>query len=90
MKRIAIKTICTYYHIDASFIEGLHEVGHIQLADGSYIDEEQLADLEKAIRLHQDLEINFEGIDVILRLLANERTLRNEIKSLQNRLGIYE
>jgi hypothetical protein len=49
-----------------------------------------LVTIEKIIRLHNDLNVNKEGIDIIFNLQEKEKQLLKEIKALQNRLGLYE
>ena len=46
--------------------------------------------MEKIIRLHYDLEINMEGIEVIKNMLDKMEALQDEVRKLQNRLNIYE
>jgi hypothetical protein len=58
--------------------------------DNKYLDKNQLFYVEKVIRLHNDLNINKEGIEIILDLLEKEKQLLLEIKYLKNRLGLYE
>jgi hypothetical protein len=38
--------------------------------DEIYIPEEKVTDLEKVLRQHKELDVNLEGIDVILNLLG--------------------
>ena len=46
--------------------------------------------MEKISRLHDELEINVEGIEAITHLLERIENLQNEIASLENRLRLYE
>ncbi len=84
---------CTYYHIDVSFIHSLKDAGLLQIAqirEEEYLEDDQLQQLEKYIRLHYDLEINVEGIEAISHLLAKTRLLEQEIHHLKNKLRFYE
>ena len=54
-----------------------------------YIDAAQINTIEKLIRLHYDLDINFEGLDVIFNLLNQIDSLQQEIKRLNNKLTFY-
>ena len=45
--------------------------------------------VEKMIRLHYDLNINLEGVDVIYNLLNQVNSLKKEITDLQNKLLFY-
>jgi len=92
-KLIAITTICSRYEIEHSFIDALHHTDLIELniiEQERFIHEDQLRDLEKMIRLHHELNLNIEGIDIVFNLLEKEKMLREEITVLKNRLQRYE
>ena len=55
-----------------------------------FIPEEKVADLEKMIRIHQDLEVNPEGIDVIFNLLQRVDDLKSELAATKNTLKRYK
>ena len=42
------------------------------------------------MRIHYDLEINFEGLDAIYNLLNQVESLKEEITLLHNKLRFYE
>mgnify|MGYP000430098390 CR=1 FL=1 len=44
----------------------------------------------KIIRLHNELNVNLEGIDVVFNLLEKEKQLRDELTALKNRIRLYE
>ncbi len=88
-KLIRIETLCTHYELEISFFESLEEVGLIVLErekEVLYLPEERVSDLEKVIRLHEELNVNLEGIDVILNLLKKVESLQFELNSIKNRL----
>ncbi|SHO62015.1 MULTISPECIES: chaperone modulator CbpM [Algoriphagus] len=90
---ISISTICVNYHIESSFLMDLSNIGLIQIEiieQEQYIHHDQIADLEKMIRLHDELDLNLEGIDVVFNLLAKQRELQKELTTLRNRLRLYE
>lgn len=90
---ISTKTICLHYDIENSFVDSLQNMGLIQIEiieQGQFIHQNQVGHLEKMIRLHQELNLNLEAIDVVFNLLEKERALRNELNTLKNRLRIYE
>jgi hypothetical protein len=92
-KLIAITTLCSHYEIEFSFIDALHNTGLIQIViieQDQFIHQDQISDLEKMIRLHHELNVNIEGIDVVLNLLEKEKELREELDALKNRLRLYE
>jgi len=90
---IATETLCSQYEIEFSFVDALHQIGLLRveiIEQHRFIHQDQIADFEKMIRLHHELDVNPEGIDVIFNLLEKERALQSEINSLKNRLRIYE
>jgi hypothetical protein len=90
---IAITTLCSHYEIEISFIDALCNTGLIQIEiieQNQFIHQDQINDLEKMIRLHHELNVNIEGIDVVFNLLAKERQLKEELMALKNRLSLYE
>lgn len=69
---IAMIEYCEKCQVDTSFVISLEEVGiiDINVVEGErYLWKSQLGSLERCIRLHYDLNINTEGLDVIERLL---------------------
>lgn len=90
---ISVTTICTQYEIDLTFVDSLKQMGLIQveiIEENPCIHTDHIRNLEKIIRLHHDLNVNLEGIDVVFHLLEKERALRNELTTLRNRLNRYE
>jgi hypothetical protein len=90
---ISTETICTHFNIEISFVDTLNHMGLIEIAvieQHKYIHKDRIADLEKILRLHNELNVNLEGIDVVFNLLQKERALREEVNVLRNRLKLYE
>jgi len=90
---IVIALFCNASQIEINFIEDLEAFGLIEIKiqnEIKYINKNQLVTLEKIIRLHNDLKINNEGIDIILNLQEKENQLLTEINYLKNRLSLYE
>ena len=90
---IPAQVLCTHYNIEISFVDEISNMGLIQLQVielETFIHIDQISDFEKVIRLHNDLNINLEGIDVVFRLLEKEKALRRELNIIKNRLKIYE
>lgn len=90
---IIIDVVCQEYQIEINLINDLESFGLIETIvhnENKYLDKNQLVYVEKIIRLHNDLNINKEGIEIILDLLEKEKLLLSEIKYLKNRLDLYE
>jgi hypothetical protein len=90
---ITAQTLCTSYNIELSFLDALHTMQLIEIKvveQSQVVHHDQIGELERIIRLHKELNLNLEGIDVVLNLLEKEQELRNEVIALQNRLRLYE
>ncbi|MES2629381.1 MAG: chaperone modulator CbpM [Bacteroidota bacterium] len=46
--------------------------------------------VERMVNLHHELGVNSEGIDVIFNLLDRVERLQDELRTMRNRLGLYE
>lgn len=96
MKReswILTEEICTYYRVEETFIQALHEheIVHLKVVEQrSYFPMEEIREFEKMRRLHYDMNINLEGLAAIKELLHKMNRLKNENLQLKNRLRIYE
>ena len=90
---ILADTFCGYHNVEFSFISSLHEFGLIEITQKEekfFIPESNLELVEKLVRLHNDLHINLEGVEVINYLLDQLKGQQHEIITLQNRLRFYE
>ena len=92
-KFIAVDEFCVSHGITTQFMVQLHEFGLIEIFQKKnvhYFSNEELPKAEKIIRLYSDLDINLEGIEVIHDLLERIDRMQGEIRSLKNKLRIYE
>jgi len=90
---ISTDEFCVHHNIEFSFIRNLCEFGLLEtviVEKTEFIAEDQLEKLERMLRLHNELDINIEGIDTIDHLLAKMQDLQNEVTKLKNRLRLYE
>ncbi len=90
---ISTDEFCSVYKIEYSFIDTLQQQGLIEVTtidQHSFIDHDHLSELEKLIRLHYDLDINYEGIEAITYLLNRVKNMQEEITYLKNKLRLYE
>ncbi|MBZ4187772.1 chaperone modulator CbpM [Niabella beijingensis] len=87
---ISVEQCCSYYRIETTFVQSLNDHGLIELVqqnESYFIAFEQLADLEKYMHMHYDLDINMEGLEAIAHLLNKVQRLQTEIRGLKNELG---
>ena len=90
---ILLQTLSAHYQVELSFLTNLNDLGLIKIEimeQSPCIHENQMHNLERMIRLHHELEVNPEGIDVVFNLLQKIEQLQNDLKATQNRLRLYE
>jgi chaperone modulatory protein CbpM len=93
VKLIPVNIFCTHHQVESSFVNELSQFGLVEIVtigENAFIDEERLTDLEKLVRLHQELDINLEGMDAIVHLLQRLKDMQQEIRVLKNKLRLYE
>ncbi|RZS99680.1 chaperone modulator CbpM [Aquimarina brevivitae] len=91
---VSITQFCNQHQVEIEFINTLQRYGLIEIITTNskeyYLHQEELPKLEKIVLLHQDLDINLEGVEVIMRLLRQVEEIQNEVITLKNRLRLYE
>ena len=90
---IATEELCERYSVEHTFIRSLNNSGLLEVVTvekREYVHCDKMADFEKLLRLHYDLDINLEGMEAIKHLLDRVTQLREENLALRNRLGLYE
>ena len=90
---IAANEFCIYHNIEPSFIYSLQQSGLIEITvveEKPFVDESELLQLEKLVRLYREMDINIEGIETITYLLQRMNDMQRQIAQLSNRLSIYE
>jgi hypothetical protein len=90
---ILLQTVCSNYQVELSFFTHLSEIGLIEIEiieQSPYIREDQMKDIERMIRMHHELEVNPEGIDVVFNLLQKIDRLEKDLILTKNRLKLYE
>ena len=90
---IPLPTLSTHYKVEIAFFNNLSEMGLLEIKtieEIQYIHPDALFENEKILRMHQELEVNIEGIDVVFNLLQKIEDLQNELISVKNRLRLYE
>lgn len=90
---ILVRDFCVYHNVEITFVETLADQSLIEtttIQETLYVDNGQLPQLEKFVRLYQELNIHPDDLDVVSDLLDKLATLQSEVASLQNRLRFYE
>ncbi|WP_020538884.1 chaperone modulator CbpM [Lewinella cohaerens] len=94
-KYLSIQQICHSYQVSPSLLVALEEYELIEIEytnQEGYLGIDELAKLERLLRLNQDLDINVAGLCVVHELLEERKRLREELNRLQrqmNRLSIF-
>jgi len=90
---ISINQLSTVYNISIDLVIVLEEEGLVQLENikqVQYLHHDNLSLFEKILRIHNELKVNIEGIDVVLNLLDKINGLQDELTTTQNKLFLYE
>jgi len=90
---ISVQKVIVHHNLDEQFIESIESFQLIEFVvkdSNKYLYTEQLPILEKIIRLHYDLEVNMQGIDVINNMLQRMDSVHKTIQQLENKLKLYE
>lgn len=88
---ILLSEYCQNSCAELDFIMQLEEEGLIATEmheELQYIHCSQLRDLDLFTRLHYELSINIEGIDVINNLLSKMQRMELELSVLRRKLGV--
>ncbi len=90
---IAASEFCMYHQVELSFIQSLQQSGLLTVIvqeEKLYVEEEELPQLEKMVRLYHEMGINIEGIETITYLLERMNDMQRQIAELNRRLSRYE
>ncbi|MCF8238654.1 MAG: chaperone modulator CbpM [Saprospiraceae bacterium] len=90
---IPLETVCTHYQIEVTLIERLGEMELLEIHtvdQMACIHEDHLSQLERLLRLQQELHLDSDSLDVVLHLVQKVEDLQSELNRLQSRLQIYE
>ena len=92
-KYIQVTTYCKKTNIDSGFVTTLEEYGLIKtktMKSEVCIAEEDITEVERMFRLHKELGVNLEGIDVINHLVNRLKAVEAELKSAKKIVSLYE
>jgi phage terminase small subunit len=90
---IRLEYFCEQYNVEFSFVTSLQESGLINIIvqeESRYLNTEDLSEIEKLIRLHYELGVNIEGIDIVFNLLKQINDLQQELAIVKNRLRLLD
>lgn len=90
---IIVDVFCKECHVEITLIEELQDFGLIEIIEDNgfkYIHSNHLKQVEKIIKFHTELNINKEGIEVVLNLLERLNQRSQEVRFLKDKLKLYE
>ncbi len=90
---ILVESLCRHYEVELSVFWSLNDMGLIQIEtinEAPFIAEATLSDLDKIVRLHTELNLNWEAIDVVFNLLHQVDELQLALKSVRQKLDRYQ
>ncbi len=90
---VPVTIFCSHHSIEVSFITALQDYNLIEIINKDkedYIPVHQLTEAERLVRLHNELNINTEGLDAVFHLLQKMKDMQHEMEILKNRLRFYE
>lgn len=92
-KLILISELFIHYEVNSDFFDELESFGLVEIQsidEQKYIPRKQLGHLEKILNLHRELNINFEGIDVIFQMMNRIQELEKQLMQTQSKLNLYQ
>ena len=90
---IIIDVFCKECQIEVELIDELEDFGLIEIIQKNgvrHLHIEHLPQVQKIIAFHTELNINKEGIEIVLYLLERLKQQNQALKLLQDKLKIYE
>lgn len=90
---IPIDDFCTRNDIEVSFVDSLQQTGLIEITtieETRFLDTEQLQQIDRFIRFYYELGMNLEGMDSIKHLFLRVNALYDKMKTLRNKICLYE
>jgi len=90
---IPTRDFCVYHQVEVTFLHDLARrdlINIVTVEQATYVEPTQLARLEKLVRLHQELAIHPDDLDIVSNLLEQVEQLQNRLTDLHNRLRFYE
>lgn len=88
-----VSEVCKYHQTTISFIHQLRDNELIEITtikEEEFLDENALTQTEQFIRLHHDLSLNMDALEVVSHLLEKIKTMQNEMQELRNQLKASE
>ncbi|HQD10729.1 MAG TPA: chaperone modulator CbpM [Flavihumibacter sp.] len=89
---IPVSLFCESHQVEISFIDELEQFGLIQLKveqSNRLIAADHLPEVEKMLLLHEEMGINYEGIETVMHLLGKIQGMQAEMSQLRRQLRSF-
>jgi len=86
-KLILLDNLCAHYNIEMAFFYNLSQMNRITIKTinkSLYVEENTLHEIEKMIRMHQELNVNTEGIDIVAKVRSTTPGIQAKINFITN------
>src|SRR6188768_3606479 len=93
MNYIEIEEFCTYHGVQVTLIREFADFGLVHLQEQeqkAFVPADEIEKLERLIRLHDELGINKEGLEIILNMRDQLVSLTTELEAMRYRLHQLE
>ena len=93
MNYIAIEEFCSHHGVQVTLVREFADFGLVHLQEQeqkAFVPEEEIEKLERMIRLHSELGINKEGLEIILNMRDQLVSLNSELETIRYRLRQLE
>ncbi len=93
MNYIEIEEFCTHHGIQVTLVREFADFGLVHLQEQeqkALVPAEEIEKLERMIRLHSELGINKEGLEIILNMRDQLVSLSSELETIRYRLQQLE
>ncbi|MFC5270680.1 chaperone modulator CbpM [Adhaeribacter terreus] len=93
MNYIEIEKFCTHHGVQVTLVREFADFGLVHLQEQekqAFVPEEEIEKLERMIRLHSELGINKEGLEIILNMRDQLLNLNSELETIKYRLKQLE
>jgi chaperone modulatory protein CbpM len=93
MNYITIEDFCTHHGIQVTLVREFADFGLVHLQEQekkAMVPAEEIEKLERMIRLHDELGINKEGLEIILNMRDQLVSLNSELEKIRYRMRQLE
>jgi hypothetical protein len=90
---VIVEVFCRECQIEITLIDELEDFGLIEIIQDNgmkYIHSDHLQQVQKIVKFYSELNVNKEGIEIVLNLLERLNQQNQELKFLQDKLKLYE